>query len=45
LRWRRWLDLGGGGYHELAMELQGLTIDKFSHGRLQVLVVEAYDEI
>jgi len=44
MRWRRWLNLIGGGYHELAVELQGLAIDKFSCRRLQVLIVEAYNE-
>ena len=40
----RWFEVSGGGYQELALELQGLDIDKFSCGRLQVLVVEVYDE-
>lgn len=38
------MEVSGGRYHELAMELQGLDMDKFSCGRLQVLVVEVYDE-
>jgi len=42
--WRRWFEVSGGGYYELAVGLQGLDIDKFSCGRLQVLVVEVYDE-